>query len=180
MKQDLRELFKKTDLSEKKLPINHKDEFILKLTKKSFKKNRKRSFSYIANIAAFFLILCMVSYFFFYQNPSSKTEIVKKTNIETQLKQIEKEYLANINKEWNNFLVLSNDQNLIKRFEQKLKDLDLDYQEISLKYKKEPNNILIIENLIDNLSTRLQLLKDIQEHIKLLNKETHKNESIII
>jgi CHASE3 domain sensor protein len=170
MKQDLRELFKKTDLSEKKLPINHKDEFILKLTKKSFKKNRKRSFRYIANIAASFLILCMVSYIFFYQNSKSITKIANKTNIETQLKQIEKEYLANINKEWNNFLVLSNDQNLIKRFEQKLKDLDLDYQEISLRYKKETNNILVIEELIANLSTRLQLLKDIQEHIKFLNQ----------
>jgi len=170
MKQDLRELFKETDLSEKKLPMSHREEFIKKLSQKRHNNEKKLSSAYIANIAASILILCMLSYFLFYQNSNNQNEFTNKTFLETQVEEIENTYLKNIEKEWKNFLIVANDKNLIQRFEQKLEELDSDYQEISIKYKKEPNNILIIEELIDNLSTRLQLLKDIQEHIHILNE----------
>ena len=37
--------------------------------------------------------------------------------------------------------------------------------------------MIVIEALIENLKTRLQLLQDIQQHINLLNKE-HENTTI--
>ena len=180
MKQDLRELFKDFPLKEKELPINHRGEFISKLTKKSFRKDKKWNSVYITNIAASFLILCIVSFAFFYQKTKIQSKITNKMNFETQIKEIEVDYLKNIEKEWNSFLALSKDQKLIERFEQKLEELNLDYQEISLKYKENPDNILIIEDLIGNLSTRLQILKDIQEHIIIINRANALHETINI
>ena len=180
MKQDLKALFKGSLLKEKELPMNHREEFISKLTKKSVRKSKKWNSFYITNIAASFLILCTVGFAFLYQNTKSQSEITNKINLQTQIKEIEVDYLKNIENEWNNFLALSKDQKLIDRFEQKLEELNLDYQEISLKYKKSPDNILIIEDLISNLSTRLQLLKDIQEHIIILNQTNAIHETINI
>ena len=60
---------------------------------------------------------------------------------------------------------------MVDRFRNKLADLELDYQEITLQFKADRNNIEVIESLIENLKERLQLLKDIQEHINILNQK---------
>jgi hypothetical protein len=67
---------------------------------------------------------------------------------------------------------MANDEKLVDRFRNKLADLELDYQEITLQFKADRNNIEVIESLIENLKERLQLLKDIQEHINILNQKT--------
>ena len=69
--------------------------------------------------------------------------------------------------------------NVIYDFKEKLTDLDNDYQEISRSFKNDSNNILVIESLVENLQTRLQLLKDIQVHINILNQKTEQNENTI-
>ena len=79
--------------------------------------------------------------------------------------------------EWQNFLELAKDENLIQRYKSKLEDLDTDYRLISEQFKHDTNNILVIQDLVNNLQTRLQLLKDIQQHIILLNQKNEQHES---
>ena len=83
-----------------------------------------------------------------------------------------------INREWKNFLILTTDKDLVRRYEKRLLDLDKDYQAVSKQFKEDTNDIATVENLIDNLQTRLQLLKDIQEHIKIINQQNEPYENL--
>lgn len=173
MKQDIRELFKNEEFSKKKLPESHKEEFLEKLKKIENKKPQKNKGTSFLKIAAIVVLLLSVGVYF--QNVNNQ-----KTTLEAQIEQIEEEYLKNIKNEWNAFVKNTNDQNLIKRYEEKLSKLDISYKEVSKQFKKAPNNISILEELIKNLQRRLELLKSIQQHIKELNQKNKSYETIII
>jgi len=172
MKQNIRNLFKQEVLQKKKLPDSHREGFLEKLT--ASKKKRKR-ITMLYKYAAIFSILFSIG--FVVTNLFSKENNATDTALEIQLREIEKTYLENIDKEWQSFIVLTKDEKLIKRYEDKLGELNEGYQEISSQYKIDKNNMIVIEALIENLKTRLQLLQDIQQHINLLNKE-HENTTI--
>ena len=104
----------------------------------------------------------------------------KKTALEIQFEGIENEYLININKEWNAFIEVANDTILIRKYKEKLKDSNTDYKKITTQLKELPNNINVLESLIDNLQRRLQLIRDIKEHINELNQKKTSNETIYI
>jgi len=177
MKRDIKSLFKNPDLLKKKLPALHREEFIEKLNAVKSKDSKKLSTYSIVKVAAFIILFFSIGYTFF--NEFSKKNI-NEIAIEVQLKVVEQEFLKNINQEWDSFLAIAEDKMLIKRYEEKLKSLDNDYKETSLKFKNNTNNVLLIESLVENLQNRLQLLTDIQQHIKILNNKSQKNESIII
>jgi hypothetical protein len=172
MKQDIRDLFKQKSLPKKKLPNFHEDDFLDKLTIFNQKKKSK-VFLPILKIAASIVLILSVSYYFL----NSDIEKNEQPEMFVEIQQIEKEYYTNIKIEWDKFVLLTDDQNLINKYQEKLKNLDLNYQEILIQYKTDKNNLILIEALIQNLKNRLQLLKDIQQHINLLNKE-HENTAI--
>ncbi len=178
MEQDIRDLFKQ-DESKKELPQDHREEFLEKLNRLKRKKESKINFNYLYKIAAVILLFVSVGYFAINRS-GSNPKIVEETNLETQIKEVEKKYLASIDEEWQNFLTITDDEKLVKRYEKKLEELNIDYQEMSTEFKKDTKNILVIEALVENLQTRLQLLKDIQEHINLLNQKTEQHETISI
>ncbi|MCD2260000.1 hypothetical protein [Psychroserpens luteolus] len=181
MKQDIRDLFGKDEVSGKTLPDNHRQEFYDKL--KASRPRRKSGFkrNYLLRIAAIaILFLAMTVVVLKTATTTVTNKVVEESSIETQIEVIEKEYLASIDKEWQNFISLATDEKLVKRYKDKLDNLDKDYQEISKQFKADNNNILVIEALVDNLKTRLQLLKDIQQHIHLLNQKTEQYETINI
>jgi hypothetical protein len=171
MKRDIRELFEKEDLeATQSLAKNHRKEFLQKLESEASNKSLKPK-NLILKIAAIFIIALMVGYFVI-----NKDEAEEISPLVAQIEAVEMEYLESIQAEWINFIKLTDDENLVKRYEKRLNDLDYDYQETSENFKKDPNNILVVESLITNLQTRLQLLKDIQKHIKILNqKNEHEN-----
>lgn len=171
MKHDIRDLFKNKDYPIKKLPKEHRKDFITKL---GGVKNNKSSYYFLKIVASVLLILFCG---YFYQNTNSKP---KKTALEIQFKGIENEYLININKEWNAFIEVANDTILIKKYKEKLKTSDIDYKKITAQLKEFPNNINVLESLIGNLQRRLQLIKDIKEHINELNQKKTSNETIYI
>lgn len=171
MKQDIRNLFKEDD-ELKTLPKNHRTEFLNKLKKPT--KNKYTSNVWF-KIAATLIIALTVGLSLIYTKP--KTEEV--SPIIAQIEAVEAEYLKNIETEWKRFVAIADDSVLVDRFKKKLDDLDADYKEISLKFKSDTNNILVIESLVENLQTRLQLLKDIQKHIKILNQKNEHNENTI-
>lgn len=180
MKQDIRDLFKTEDSSGKQLPDNHRQEFYDKLKASRVKRESKLNKTYLFKVAAI-LVLCLAFTVFIYNsNQKVNTQIVEESPIEIQIDAIEKQYLAHIDDEWQNFINIANDDKLVKRYEDKLDDLDNDYKEISNQFKADQNNIIVIEALVDNLKTRLQLLKDIQGHIKVLNQKNEQYETISI
>jgi len=170
MKQDIRDLFKQEDDLEV-LPENHRAEFLEKLKKQP---NEESSIPWV-KIAAVVLIVLTVGVSVLYNT----TEVEEVSPIIAQIEAVEAEYLEDIKAEWESFIALAEDDVLVERFRKKLDELDLDYQEISIQFKNGPNNIMVVEGLIDNLQTRLQILKDIQEHIKILNQNNENHEKSI-
>jgi uncharacterized membrane-anchored protein YhcB (DUF1043 family) len=165
MKRDIRDLFKEDDTAEKQLSANHRIEFLEKLKDET---KPKQSLFLWLKIAAVLVVGLLIGFTMF------NTETIEKPSpIIAQVEAVEAEYLKNIDAEWQSFIIVAEDDNLIRRFKEKLADLDTDYQEISQDFKNDTNNILVIESLVENLQTRLELLKDIQEHIKILNQDTN-------
>lgn len=170
MKRDIRDLFKEED-ELKTLPENHRTEFLDKL-KKQPKKNT--AFTWL-KIAAVLLVALTVGFNIFYNTSEVEEELL----IIAQIEAVEAEYLADIETEWQNFIAITEDEVLVERFRKKLKALDEDYQDISFQFKQDSNNVLVIEALVDNLQNRLQIIKDIQKHIKILNQKDEHNENTI-
>lgn len=173
MKQDIRDLFKREEFPKKKLPISHKEEFLKKLKKGKNKRLQKIKILPFLRVAAFVVLFFSVGIYF-------QKEKGLKTAFEIQIERIEKEYLKDIDKEWKAFIKITDDQSLIKRYKEKLQELDDSYKEISEQYSKDSNDISAIEGLIENLQRRLQLLKDIKEHIIELNQKDKSNETIYL
>lgn len=170
MKQDIRDLFtNKEDL--KTLPDNHRAEFLEKL-----KSQPKKNSNYIIwiRVAATVIIALAIGYSQFYKQ-SNEVE----PPVISQIKAVEDQYLKDIEKEWQSFVAVANDEALVARFKKRLNELDADYQEIAAQFQNDANNIEIIEALVDNLQTRLQILRDIQEHINILNQKNEQNEITI-
>lgn len=169
MKQDIRPLFKDDVVAKKQLPANHRTEFLEKL--KSEQKPKANTFLWL-KIAGVLVVGLLIGTAIF-----NAETIEQPSPIIAQIEAVEAEYLKNIDMEWQSFIAIANDDKLVKRFEEKLNELDLDYKEIAFEFKEDANNILIVEALVENLQTRLGLLKDIQAHIKILNQknDTYEN-----
>ena len=178
MGHDIRKLFETEEETENKLPVSHRDEFQNKLKAIKPKHKQRQGLRNIFKYAASVLLLVTLSYFSF--NKLTKKPIIKESALELQLKEVEQQYLENIEKEWESFKALADDEKLVKRYEKELNELSADYQTISKQFESDNKDILIIESLVSNLQTRLQLLKDIQEHINLLNQENGHYETIQI
>jgi len=171
MEKDLRKLFHADEVPTKELPVNHEQEFLQKLKGQTpVKKTR----TYFWRIAASVTIIFALGYFgmtFFNEGPQ--------TELQKQVAQIEKNYLQQIDQEWEEFVKTANDPNLVKYYKDRLENLKKDYDKISSQFSKEPNNIIILEELIKNLQRRLELLKNIQKQIEA-NKKNKRYETIII
>jgi hypothetical protein len=175
MKRDIREIFKKEALQKKKLPNFHEDEFLRKLKEQN--KNEKPQSSFlILKVAVSIALIISVGYIFL----KSEIKADSQPKLLVQVKKIEKEYLNQINIEWKNFVKLTKDENLIQKYKEKLFSLNEDYKSITKQLEKDAYNVFVLENLIKNLQRRLELIKDIKEHLKELNKKMTSNETIYL
>ena len=174
MERDIRDLFKVKNDFKKDLPKNHREDFIKKLGEHQTKKEPKKSYKLLKIAASLLLIISSV---LLYKNSIS---LPQKSAIELQMQAIEKDYLNSINKEWNSFKEIATDTILVHKYEEKLEKSKLEYQKITKQLKNFPNDINLLESLITNLQRRLQLIKEINEHIKELNPKNTSNETIYI
>lgn len=174
MEHDIRDLFKVKNDFNKDLPKNHREDFIKKLGEHQPKKELKKSYKFLKIAASLLLIIsCVVLY-------KNTIALPQKSAIELQMQAIEKDYLNSINKEWNSFKEIATDTILVNKYEEKLKKSKLEYRKITKQLKDFPNDINLLESLITNLQRRLQLIKEINEHIKELNPKNASNETIYI
>lgn len=172
MEKDLRKLFGTDEVSTKKLPKNHEEEFLQKLEKQTTKRKNPRTFFW--RVAASITIVLAVGYFAITMLGNNT-----QTPLQKQVAQIEKNYLKQIDQEWETFVKTANDPDLVTYYKDRLDRLKEDYNRISDQFSQEPNNIIILEELIQNLQRRLELLKNIQKQIKA-NKKNKRYETIII
>lgn len=171
MERDIRDLFQENDDFKKDLPKSHRDDFIKKLNKNN---TQKPKFKY--KIVAFVVVIFSLIYFF-----NSNTVDINNTNsFEKEFSKIESDYLKNIDKEWKQFTEITTDTLLIRKYKEKLNDFNNDYKKITNQLKEFPNNINLLESLINNLQRRLQLIRQINEHIKELNQKNTNNETIYL
>ncbi|GAB1856024.1 hypothetical protein MHTCC0001_08590 [Flavobacteriaceae bacterium MHTCC 0001] len=177
MKRDIRDLFKDNEVTKHQIPEGHREEFYTKLTKPKKNGLNTSNYQWVFKVAAMLLVCIAMGYFLIPKDDASNVK--HKERFTTQIKAIERKYKASINKEWKNFLLLTEDKNLVHKYKKRLDDLDADYKEISKHYKDDTDEILIIEALVENLQTRLNLLKDIQKHINLLNKQNEHYETTL-
>lgn len=165
MKKDIRDIVKEKSPDQQQLPQNHRSEFYDKLMEQ---KKKKPSKSIFLKIAATVAILIMGSFFTWQFLTTTQEESTDNSTI--SLVEIESDYQLKIEKEWQSLLQLTSDSTLINRYDKKLAQLNEDYKNLSQEYSSDSNNIEHIENLVQNLEYRLQLLKDIQSHIKIIKK----------
>lgn len=175
MKRDIRKLFKDQETNNKELPNLHRSEFLQKLENSKITPKKNKPF-FLLKIVATIALIFSVGYTVF----NAKESTQKQPLLVTQIQQLEREYVRNIDVEWNNFLQLTNDEKLINYYEKKLKVLSTEYEEIVIQFKEEPNNILVLEKLISNLTIRLETLKEIQNHLKNLTPKNQRHETIVI
>ncbi|WP_179335255.1 hypothetical protein [Winogradskyella costae] len=173
MKQDIRNLFNEED-DLKTLPENHRSEFADKLKKQS--KPKPSPYAWLSAAA---ILIIALTIGFNVMEMESKPDLNQVSPIIAQVEAVEAAYLKDIETEWQSFIAIADDSVLVERFRKKLKDLDEDYQAISVQFKEDSNNILVIEALVENLQTRLQILKDIQKHINILNQKNEQYENTI-
>lgn len=172
MKQDIRKLFGEDNTKVPcELPSGHRKEFQNKLQSRQ----KKFVFGPVSRAAAIALVILGTTIGLY--NTHNQVNTDKTTT--SQINSIEKEYLKNIESEWQKFISVTNDSTLIRRFDSKLKDLDEDYNKLTEQLKSNPENTIIIESLIDNLQTRLEILEDIQTHIQILNSKPSDHGNIL-
>ena len=178
MERDIRNLFEGDEHSNIELPKNHREDFVTKLQHQHKKKQGFQK-TVLLKIAVAIVLIFSVAIYVFVDDQSS-LENKEESTFQAQIKAIEKEYLENINSEWQQFVAISNDSILIKKYRVKLKNFDNEYRKITTQLQKTPNNINILESLINNLQRRLELVKNIKEHIKELNQKNTSNETIYL
>ncbi|WP_439130153.1 hypothetical protein [Polaribacter sp.] len=174
MEHDIRKLWNTKEDAKTEIPKNHRADFLHKLEHQNKKQKGFRGNTILKIAAAVAIVLVSA---FFYLNANTTIE---KTPLQIQLAAIENEYLTNIDKEWQGFIEVAKDTVLVKKYKIKMRDFDKDYQKITKALEKSPNNINVLEALINNLQRRLELVKNIKEHIKELNQKNTSNETIYL
>lgn len=167
MKKDILDIIKEKTPDSHQLPQNHRAQFYEKLMKQKEQKPKNNLYFKIAATAA---ILVIGSFFTWNYVTAIPEESMGNSNL--SLVKIESDYQLKIEKEWNSLLHLTSDSTLIYRYEKKLLQLNDDYKNLTQEYSGDSNNIELIENLVQNLEYRLQLLQDIQSHIKQIKDTT--------
>lgn len=167
MKRDIRTLFKDEEHKDYELPEGHREEFIKKL-----ETTPKKRYGTWMRIAAAIVVALALSYTV-YKNMNTTTDALP---ILAQMEAMEVNYLENIDKEWQNFVSIAEDKTLVDRYRNKLDGLSRNYEELSIQFKQNPDDITVVEQLVANLQRRLDLLKDIQSHIIILNQKNEHHE----
>ncbi|MGH1383143.1 hypothetical protein [Kordia sp.] len=151
-----------------KLPKGHRAEFLEKLSATNTISTSNKPFNYWRAIAAACVLLIGIGAFV-YSNYSG--EEVKESSLFAEMKSIEDKYLHNIASEWESFQLTATDAGLVKKYKERLENLDASYQELKQAFLVEKNSLTALEKMIKNLQMRLTLLQEIQQHLKRLKDE---------
>ncbi len=190
MAQDLRKLFEKDEkVQNVKMSEGHEARFLQKLEKELPQKKSSNQFRFL-NIAASVVVLLGLSYgaFQFFQSPVSTEEPVEvaetKNDIKSlgevvpDLKKVEDYYLASINLELSKVELTPENKELFDGYVLRLKELNEEYNKLTIELNENGPNEETLNALIDNLKFRLNLVTRLKEKLQEFNDESFKQESI--
>ncbi|WP_046755570.1 hypothetical protein [Kordia jejudonensis] len=150
------------------LPKGHRAEFLNKLSASEEIAAEKTPFFYWKSIAAACVLLLGIGAFIYSNFGKEETE---QSSLFVEMKSIEDQYLQNIANEWEAFQLTANDAHLVKKYKERLGNLDASYQELKQEFLVQKNSLTTLEKMIQNLQMRLSLLQEIQQHLKRLEDE---------
>ncbi|WP_296381329.1 hypothetical protein [Winogradskyella sp.] len=189
MAQDLRNLFEEDPKEQHiKMSEGHEARFLQKLGKELPKKTSTNLFSFL-NIAASVIVLLGLSYgaFQFFQTPSAdpiEPTIVESAGPKTlgavspELKKVEDYYLASINLELSKVQLTPENKELFDGYVQRLKELNEEYDRLTLELNDNGPNEETLNALIDNLKFRLNLVMRLKEKLQEFNDDSFMQDSI--
>ncbi len=151
-----------------RLPKGHRADFLEKLATSETNSTIKKSIYYWRAIAAACVLLIGIGAFV-YSNYT--TEENAQSSLFAEMKAIEDKYLQDIASEWETFQLTANDGYLVKKYEERMENLDASYQELKKVFLVQKNSLTTLEKMIQNLQMRLTLLQEIQQHLKRLKNE---------
>lgn len=186
MGQDLKNLFNKDTEEQIKMSEGHEARFLQKLDKAIPQGSKGSGFSFL-NIAAGITVLLGLSYgaYQFFQVSSTGTEekpVV--TNLKTlgdvspDLKRVEDYYLASINLELSKVQLTPENKELFDGYVARLKELNEEYDNLTIELNENGPNEETLNALIDNLKFRLNLVMRLKEKLQEFNDDSFVQESI--
>ena len=182
MAQDLRNLFVKDEKAQDiKMSEGHEARFLQKLEEALPKEKISNRFSYL-NIAASVVILLGLTFgaINFFQSPTDITDPVKvvETDIKTlgdvspDLKKVEDYYLASINLELSKVELTPENKELVDGYILRLKELNEEYDKLTIELNDNGPNEETLDALIDNLKFRLNLVMRLKEKLQEFNEDS--------
>ncbi|WP_420573624.1 hypothetical protein [Kordia sp.] len=151
-----------------KLPQGHRADFFAKLSATEEIPSKQHIFHYWKTIAAACVLFLGIGAIVYTNYP---TDDVQESSLFTEMKSIEDQYLQSIAAEWESFQLTAKDQSLVKKYKERLENLDASYQELKQDFLVQKNSLTTLEKMIKNLQMRLTLLQEIQQHLKRLQDE---------
>lgn len=190
MGQNLKDLFKNQPQDETiKMSQGHESRFLEKLNKALPEKKKSSHFGFL-NIAASVIVLLGLSYgaFQFFTSPedavipeeevASTTKIKTMGDISPDLKKVEDYYLASINLELSKVNLTPDNKDLVDGYIERLKELNAEYDNLTIELNENGPNTETLDALIDNLKFRLNLVMRLKEKLQEFNNDTFEEVSI--
>lgn len=175
MAQDIRDLLENQPKNERvNMSQGHEAKFLQKLNKALPQERKVKSFNFL-NIAASVVILLGLSYgafkFFETQPPIESTQVAT-TNLKTMgdispdFKKVEDYYLASINLELSKVKLTPENKDLFDGYIERLKELNAEYNNLTIEFNKNGPSEIIFNALSDNLKFRLNLVMRLKEKLQ--------------
>ncbi|WP_299123610.1 hypothetical protein [uncultured Winogradskyella sp.] len=188
MAQDLRDLFKEdTKEQDVKMSKGHDARFLQKLNKELPKQHKTSRFNFLS-IAASVVVLLGLSYgaYQFFHSPVNPEEPIEvaDTDIKTlgdispDFKKVEDYYLASINLELSKVQLTPQNKELFDGYVQRLKELNDEYDRLTIELNENGPNEETLDALINNLKYRLNLVMRLKEKLAEYNDDSFMQESI--
>ena len=191
MAQDLRHLFKEDPKDQNtKMSDDHEARFLQKLEKEFPKKQSRTQRFRFLNIAASVIVLLGLSYgaFQFFQSPVNQVEPIKvvdtqedlKTlgDVSPDLKKVEDYYLASINLELSKVQLTPENKELFDGYVLRLKELNEEYNKLTIELNDNGPNEDTLNALIDNLKFRLNLVMRLKEKLQEFSDDSFEQEQM--
>jgi hypothetical protein len=188
MAQDLRNLFKEDPKAQHiKMSKGHDARFLQKLDEELPKNKSSNRFSFL-NIAASVIVLLGMSYvaFQFFQIPVDafapviveNTDLRSLGDVSPDLKKVEDYYLASINLELSKVQLTPENKELFDGYVQRLKELNREYDKLTIELNDNGLNEDTLDALIDNLKFRLNLVMRLKEKLQEFNDDAFAEDSV--
>jgi hypothetical protein len=188
MAQDLRKLFNEDPKDQHiKMSEGHEARFLQKLDKELPKQQKSSNRFSFLSIAASVVVLLGLAYGAFQVFPGSTNtddgllevaDIKTLGDVSPDLKKVEDYYLASINLELSKVQLTPENKELFDGYVQRLKELNEEYDKLTIELNDNGPNEDTLDALIDNLKFRLNLVMRLKNKLQEFNDDSFTQESI--